>query len=616
MNFLSRHPIMKTPLTRSALSLNSGPACLLTCALALALLLVATLPRAHAAGPPEAMTYQGFLVDANGNPLAPSTPANYPVIFRIFPAPSGGASLWSEQQIVTVDKGNFSVILSEGSAVGAEPKPLLSTVLSTNGADRYIQISVTIGTTTSDMLPRLRLLPSPYAFLATSANNLVSPAGVPVIRYANNQVEVTGNVQASGVISGNGSGLTGLTVGQVSGTFADSQLSANVARRDVGNAFTGNQTISGNLGLGTVNTTFPLTIGNNTGGDKISLYGQSGNSYGFGIQGGILQIHTLDAGSDVVFGYGSSAAMTETMRIKGNGNVGIGTTLPNARLSLVAPGASEVQGAALSTTLRTSSGPLGTTVNSELTLANFGFHSGNNSSLGIRAIRATAGGAWETAAVGLGMDVDNTPRAGGASLWLHGNGNIGIGTTTPNVKLDVNGGIFATSLAVNGPVSATTFTGTFNGEKPPVTFTVPTSLPGNLASYREVLVDTAALLGDADGGRIKVVLRNHSNRTVRTYSIQFYAEQDSDFGKTQADGRYFWTINSYNQEYGDQLIGKGGAFRTDVAAAPWSWMFIRNYSTGAATGAGDGPAFDFANRYKFYFLVSPNVTATVTLYDR
>lgn len=609
MNFFNRtHTTMKTSLTRSVLSprlLACWPAGLLACAA----VLFALLPAAHAAGPPEAMTYQGFLVDANGNALAPSSPANYPVIFRIFQASSGGASLWSEQQIVTVDKGNFSVILSEGSAVGAEPKPLLSTVLSTNGADRYIQISVTIGTTTSDMLPRLRLLPSPYAFLATSANNLVSPAGVPVIKYANSRVEVTGNLQSSGVISGNGSGLTGLTVGQVSGTFADNQLSGNVARRDVGNAFAGNQSITGTLGVGTLGGTFPLTIGNNTLGDKISLYGQSGNNYGFGIQGGTLQIHTDQASSDVAFGHGSSAAMTETMRIKGNGNLGVGTATPSARLSLVAPGASEIGGSAHSTTLRTSAGTLGTALNNELSLASIGFHNGNNSALGLRAIRATAGSDWTTTALGLGMDVDNTPRAGGASLWLHGNGNIGVGTTTPTAKLEVNGAIKATSIAVAGTVSATTFTGTFNGEKPPQTYTVGAG--GNLNSWRDVLIDATALFNDADGGRIKVLMRNHSDKSVRIWVWDFFAETDlENFGQARR-----WGVTARN-DGAESYFELGTTGRYDIAAIG-NWFWLRNYRTGAAFGGVDGPAFTAAaDRYKFWFVVPPNMTATVILYDR
>ena len=599
MNFFNRIP---TPMKTSRLL---AP---LNCLLACAAVLFAALPAAHAAGPPEAMTYQGFLVDANGNPLAPSTPANYPVIFRIFQAAAGGASLWSEQQIVTVDKGNFSVILSEGSAVGAEPKPLLSTVLSTNGADRYIQISVTIGAATSDMLPRLRFLPAPYAFLATSANNLVSPAGVPVIRYGNSRVEVTGDIAASGVISGNGAGLTGLTVGQVSGTFADNQLSANVARRDVGNAFTGNQSINGTLGLGTLATAFPLTIGNNTLGDKLSLWGQSGNSFGFGIAPSLLQIHTDNSGNDIAFGYGSSAAMTETMRIKGNGNVGIGTTQPGARLSLVAPGNAELAGSALSTTLRTTAGVLGTTANSELALASIGFNSGNNSSLGIRAIPATAGSVWDTAAVGLGMDVDNTARAGGASLWLHGNGNIGIATTTPTAKLDVNGSIKATSIAVNGTVSATAFTGTFNGEKPHQTCVVG---PGaNLNTWRELSMDTAALLGDTNGGRIKVLLRDHGGKIVRTVSYEFYAGNDTDnFGQAS---RQFMTVSSFGTQ---RYFGLGNTDRNDIGA-DYDWFWIRNYRSGIAFGGNDFPAENSANRYKFWILVRPNITATVIVYDR
>jgi Chaperone of endosialidase len=75
---------------------------------------------------------------------------------------------------------------------------------------------------------------------------------------------------------------------------------------------------SGNVGIGTDTPGFPLTFPS-TLGDKISLYGQSGAHYGFGIQGSLLQIHTADANSDIAFGYGKSDSLTETMRIRGNG---------------------------------------------------------------------------------------------------------------------------------------------------------------------------------------------------------------------------------------------------------------------------------------------------------
>jgi hypothetical protein len=92
-------------------------------------------------------------------------------------------------------------------------------------------------------------------------------------------------------------------------------------------------TNNGNVGIGTAAPGFPLNM-SNANGDKIALWGNSGNTYGFGIQSNLLQIHTDTSAGDVAFGYGSSAAMTETMRIKGNGNVGIGTASPTQKLDV------------------------------------------------------------------------------------------------------------------------------------------------------------------------------------------------------------------------------------------------------------------------------------------
>ena len=80
------------------------------------------------ANPPERMTYQGYLVDGNGDPLGNSASVNYDVIFRIYDAKSGGTKLWTEQQTVTVNKGYFSVLLGEGSQFNSEANGALSLV--------------------------------------------------------------------------------------------------------------------------------------------------------------------------------------------------------------------------------------------------------------------------------------------------------------------------------------------------------------------------------------------------------------------------------------------------------------------------------------------------------
>lgn len=127
-----------------------------------------------------------------------------------------------------------------------------------------------------------------------------------------------------------------------------------------------------------------------------------------------------------------------------DGNVGIGTgkDAPWARLSVNGPGMNQLSGRIHSQALAVMAGTLGSTpkpAEEDLVLASFGFLSNNKSALGIRArrIQAENPSGWTSTAIGLSMDVDETPSAGG-SIWLR-NGRVGINRHDPEAMLHVQG---------------------------------------------------------------------------------------------------------------------------------------------------------------------------------
>jgi len=130
--------------------------------------------------------------------------------------------------------------------------------------------------------PAQALTASPYATFANTAGSLSGylPSSQLVGSVPTSQLtgpvpaaSLTGSVPAASLTSVPAVSLTGavpastltsVPAGSLTGSVADGRLSANVAVRAGGNAFTGNQIItSGYLGIGLNNPTYPLEVASN-----------------------------------------------------------------------------------------------------------------------------------------------------------------------------------------------------------------------------------------------------------------------------------------------------------------------------------------------------------------
>jgi hypothetical protein len=135
-----------------------------------------------------------------------------------------------------------------------------------------------------------------------------------------------------------------------------------------------------------------------------------------------IQINAAAAGSNILF----RAAGDERMRITSGGNVGIGTTSPTEKLHIVGSNALQI--------IQSTTG-------------------GQNSTLKFITTARTWG-------IGANMGLSNSNleiydyTASANRLTIDSSGNVGIGTTSPGVKLDVNGdGRFSGGLVYLGNYS-------------------------------------------------------------------------------------------------------------------------------------------------------------------
>lgn len=277
-----------------------------------------------------------------------------------------------------------------------------------------------------------QLMSVPYALYAKTSGNgqgpvgpqgIQGPAGVDGTNGTDGAVGATGPAGPQGIQGPTGAtGLTGAqgiqgiqgTPGSQDAWGLNGNAGTNASANFIGT--TGAQDVvfrtnniermrlssNGNLGIGTTSIPVPLTF-NGGAGDRISFFYTSPTSlYGLGIQNQLLQMYTNGSSSDIAFGYGSSGSFNENFRIKGNGNVGVGTNNPSFKFQI-----------------SSATGGL--------------FFDPNQPNF--NRMKSTAS---ET---GIGRDLLlNAGGNGGLSpdLYIKTNGNIGIGNSNPTEKLHIN----------------------------------------------------------------------------------------------------------------------------------------------------------------------------------
>ena len=314
--------------------------------------------------PPALIDYQGRLTDVNGAPLGGTLGANFTVEFRIYNDENGNTTIWGEKQTLTVKNGEFSVRLGEGIAIAGVPN--ISLLNAFDGSVRFL--GVTVSGQGGEILPRLAFLSSPFAIVAQKAlvasslnqtagttttsaltvtgqtringsNVMEFGAGVAgknadagkigygtfnlgslnivgagnsgtdrrVYIYSEGGTTIAGPLSVTGLITGNGGGLTNLNAGSLAtGTIPAERLSGDLAKLNTAQTFNADQTMAGNLSFGST-TRQMLNLWSQEYGMGVqpsTLYSRAGVNFAWYL-GGSHSNSALDAG-------GGKTVMTAT----------------------------------------------------------------------------------------------------------------------------------------------------------------------------------------------------------------------------------------------------------------------------------------------------------------
>jgi hypothetical protein len=251
---------------------------------------------------------------------------------------------------LTVTNGLYSVLLGDVTLPGMTAVP--TTVFA--NADLRLRVWFNDGALGFQQLtPDQRLAPNGYLPDGVVTAAKLAPGAVSQLSASDGsppaalQVDANGNITFSGSLSGNGTGLTNLSAASLTGTVPAAQLPADVARRSGGNAFTGNQTITGNFGVtgsATIGTGFNASnAGSVAMGNNAIATGSVAMAFGNAVTASAANSMALGSSSNATHNgsfvwadpgpaFGSTAA--NQFLIRAAGGVGIGTPAPGRALQV------------------------------------------------------------------------------------------------------------------------------------------------------------------------------------------------------------------------------------------------------------------------------------------
>jgi len=511
---------------------------------------------AHAQG--TAISYQGRLNDGG----LPATRL-YDFTFKVFDVEAGGAALAGTVVLaaVPVTNGLFTVTLDFGASVFTGPARWLEIAVRTNGSAATAAYSL--------LSPRQALTPSPYAIFATTsgtASNVVNGSVVKSLNGLKDNVTLAAGPNVTITPSGNTLTIASAGAGG-SGIWSVSNNNAYYN--------------AGKVGIGTASPLASLDVLGNWNGEQgaLNLFGDRPSVRFTGDAGSANQSWLMHLGGgpgDLLFYRRGVAGLwfPALTLAAANGNVGIGTTAPDSKLTVFTPSIGSIRVGIEHTdgTVRLGTyavpglgGFLGTLSADPLSFFYNGDFGNPNMTIGDGFVSMASGPGFVTvgtpnAESGITINRDNSradvrfdgrtlklvagpvggPPASTRGIAISTNGNVGIGTTTPSRTLEVFGDFLARDVSCRvleirgGADLAEPFAMSHSGVEPGSVVVIDADYPGKLCrSSRAYDNKVAGIVSGANGIRpgIRMVQEDKLEAGVNVaLSGRVYVQADAAFG--------------------------------------------------------------------------------------